>query len=363
MVNLRVAIIGTVGLPARYGGFETLAQNLVDYLSCSHSLTVYCSSKVYGSIQSEYAGAKLRYIPLQANGIQSVAYDLIGMLRSLRGFDVLLVLGVSGCVFLPIIRFFSRAKIIVNVDGLEWKRDKWSGFSADFLKFSEGVAARFSDIVVADNKIIQDYIMSAYGVAAELIPYGGDHASRLPMTKNILEVFPFLSSPYAFSVCRIEPENNIHIILEALSQQNSFQMVFVGNWQSSDYGRNLVIKYKNCSNLHLLNPIYDQDILDGIRSNCKIYLHGHSAGGTNPSLVEAMCLQLPILAYDVGYNRETTENSALYFSDATDLLDIFSRLNSFDLSQMANKLYEIAMRRYCWQKIAENYSSLFNRIA
>jgi glycosyltransferase involved in cell wall biosynthesis len=116
--------------------------------------------------------------------------------------------------------------------------------------------------------------------------------------------------PYACKVCRIEPENNVHVVLDAFSKLPRHTLVFIGNWNNSEYGRALREKYKDNTNMHLLDPIYDQRTLDVIRGNCFLYIHGHSAGGTNPSLVEAMYLGLPVIAFDVSYNRTTTDNSS-----------------------------------------------------
>ena len=132
----------------------------------------------------------------------------------------------------------------------------------------------------------------------------------------VLNQFPFLSENYAFKVCRIEPENNVHLILEAFYKYPLLNIVLVGNWNNSVYGKQLKLQFESFENIYLLEPIYDQNILNQLRSNCYLYIHGHSAGGTNPSLVEAMYLELPIIAYDINYNRETTSNKALYFKDS-----------------------------------------------
>ena len=116
-------------------------------------------------------------------------------------------------------------------------------------------------------------------------------------------------------VCRIEPENNVHVVLKAFAQLPEKTFVMVGNWNNSEYGKSMKADYGNYSNIHLLDPIYDQVKLDKLRSNCLVYIHGHSAGGTNPSLVEAMYLGRPVIAFDVSYNCVTTENKALYFKN------------------------------------------------
>ena len=126
MKKTKVAIIGTAGVPARYGGFETLAHHLVDELHSDYDLTVYCSSSYYHRDErmKEFNGAKLKYVPLNANGLQSIFYDIYSILHALRYADKLLILGVSGCILLPFIKMFTKKKIIVNIDGMEWRRQK-----------------------------------------------------------------------------------------------------------------------------------------------------------------------------------------------------------------------------------------------
>jgi len=162
-------------------------------------------------------------------------------------------------------------------------------------------------------------------------------------------------SEYAFSVCRIEPENNIHIILAAFDDAPTMPLVFVGNWDNSEYGRELKAHYREIPHIHLFDPIYDQKKLNAIRGNCTVYLHGHSCGGTNPSLVEAMYLGLPIIAYDVNFNRETTEDKALYFSSADELRTQCGKLDNAELKKIAASMKEIALRRYTWDRISQCY--------
>ena len=165
---------------------------------------------------------------------------------------------------------------------------------------------------------------------------------------------------YAFTVCRIEPENNIHLLLEAFADKEKveFPLVIVGNWDYSEYGRSLKNQYRNCESIHLLDPIYDPEKLNALRKNCFVYLHGHSCGGTNPSLVEAMYCHLAIAAYDVNFNRETTENKALYFTNAADLQHICSETPEKTFAEIADSMYEIALRRYTWKRISSCYANL-----
>jgi glycosyltransferase involved in cell wall biosynthesis len=355
----KISIIGTVGIPAKYGGFETLTEYLTKNLHKDYDMTVYCSSKSYEEKIDTHNGAKLKYINLNANGVQSIPYDIISIFSSLKFADTLLILGVSGCIILPFIRLFSKKRIIVNIDGLEWKREKWGKGAKWFLKFSEKLAVKYADEVVTDNKVIQEYVKSEYDTNSTLIAYGADHVTKEILSDEIKNKYPFLKDNYAFKVCRIEPENNIHMILEAFSEYEELNIVIIGNWSNSEYGEKLKEKYSNFNNIYLLDPIYDQQILNQIRSNCHIYMHGHSAGGTNPSLVEAMYLELPIFSYGIEYNKETTHNKAAYFDTKDELIELLKNMDEVKLKKIGYNMIKLAKENYTWEKISQQYSKLF----
>lgn len=360
----KLAIIGTVGVPARYGGFETLADHLVRNLGEEYDITVYCSGKKYKKEQRQktYLQAKLKYIPLEANGMQSIPYDTLSILDAVRYADVLLVLGVAGAWILPFVKLFTSKKIILSIDGIEWKRDKWGRFAKWYLWWAEKVGVRFSHADISDNESIQDYTAYRYGSLSHIIEYGADHTLKVKPAHEDFTEFPFLGKPYAFKVCRIEPENNIHVVLEAFAKMNKYTLVMIGNWKQNEYGRKLLAKYKDYTNLHLLPPVYDQRKLDLIRGNAYVYIHGHSAGGTNPSLVEAMYLGLPVIAYSVSYNRTTTENKAFYFQNAEELIAIVEKTRLADFRTQAEVMKEIALRRYTWKTVAEKYGHLVKTV-
>ena len=353
----KVAIIGTQGIPANYGGFETLVENIIgDNCSDDIQYTVFCSSKDMPSKIKEHKGARLKYVPLRANGVQSIPYDILSMMRSICGYDTILILGVSGCIFLPVFKLFCRKKVIVNIDGLEYRRAKWKGWVKKFLKFSEKCAVRFANVIITDNKGIQDYVKQEYKKETTLIAYGGDHA-LIDVTKEreteILKQFGLEAGGYSMSVCRIEPENNCHMTLEAFKNSKE-KLVFIGNWYRNGYSKQLKEEYSGYGNIILFDSMYDLEILHTLRKNTKYYIHGHSAGGTNPSLVEAMFFGRPILSFDVIYNRETTKNKAHYYTNADDLQQLIKQGidNGKDLKQ-------IACEQYTWSKIAKEYEALY----
>lgn len=353
----KVAIIGTQGVPANYGGFETLVDNIIgEHRSSDIEYTIYCSGKDMPQRLPQHKGAKLKYLPLRANGVQSIFYDIVAMIRSIRGYDTILVLGVSGCTFLPIFKLFSRAKVIVNIDGLEHRRDKWTRAVRKFLLLSEIVAVKSAHTIIADNKGIADYVDWRYKREAKLIAYGGDHALCNVSEERQAEIiaqYGLKKDSYSISVCRIEPENNCHVTLDAFANSGK-ELVFVGNWKRNDYSRRLKEKYSTYSNIKLIDSIYDLEILYTLRNNARFYIHGHSAGGTNPSLVEAMFLGKPVLAYDVVYNRETTHHKAHYWKNCNELQQLVTQkdLSSKDIKRVAQEFYT-------WEKITKEYEELY----
>ena len=356
----KLSIIGTVGVPPKFGGFETLANILVKNLSNNYSITVFCSSKHYKDREKKYFSAKRFFIPFRANGLQSIPYDVISILISIFISDTLLILGISGCIILPIIKPFHQKKIIVSMGGLEWKRNKWSRLAKWFLKFSEKCTINFADVILADNIAIQDYVKFKYNRVSELIAYGGDQSVNIKPTLKNIKKFSFLKNEYALSISRIEPENNCDLILEAFSKSSDIQLIYIGNWDNNKYSKTLKEKYISHNNLILLDAIYDINVLNLIRSNCKIYVHGHSVGGTNPTLVEAMYVGLPILAYDVDFNRETTQNKVLYFKNIKQLQNNAELLlNDGTLrKKILENVKKIAKDKYNWERIINKYDSI-----
>lgn len=267
---------------------------------------------------------------------------------------MILILGVSGCSFLPFFKLLTRAKFITNIDGLEWRRDKWNSKVKRFLKFSE--KSQFNirmSLLRIMRQFLSTFLTSIIKIA-ELLPME-DHAWL-----NTEDVFTTRNykSDYYLSVCRIEPENNVELILKTFSKLK-YKIKFIGNWNGSEFGKKLRLHYSNYPNIEMIDPIYDLQQLFHLRNNCMGYIHGHSAGGTNPSLVEAMHFSKPIFAYDCKFNRYTTENEACYFSNESDLAEKIIMHCELSLGVSGTKMKEIANQKYTWRRIAEMYEDCY----
>ncbi|MEM7722921.1 MAG: DUF1972 domain-containing protein, partial [Pseudomonadota bacterium] len=276
-----------------------------------------------------------------------------------RKTDVILLLGVPGALALPLIKKVTRARVVTNIDGIEWRRAKWNWLARAVLRLSERLAVRYSDAVIADNQGIVDHVAAQYGIAAEAIPYGGDQALQAaPDTRALVS----LPDRYALALCRVEPENNVAMILQAWAEHPMpLPLVFVGNWDKTAFGRRMKVVYGRHPHIHMRDAIYDAEPLRAIRDRAALYIHGHGAGGTNPSLVEMMHFGIQVCAFDCCFNRHTTEDHALFFDTATSLVRLVQNLDRGCVAETGPTLREIAKRRYTWEQVGKSYFDVLER--
>lgn len=358
----RIAIIGTNGIPARYGGFETLAEHLTRELGEQFAFTVYCSSVYSKAERKRFLNqARLIYLPMKANGFMSIIYDIINTVDAWFRADILLVLGPSAGFMLPLNRVFGK-KLIVNCGGLdEWKREKFSFIQRAMITLNFRNSTRAADINIADNVPLQESLKEKFSVDSVVIAYGGDHIQKLPAGPDDMIRFPFLAGSYDLSVSRAQKDNMLHLVLEAYTGVPERTLVLVSNWETSEYGKRLKNEYSGkYPNIILQEAIYDTSVLDIIRNNSSLYIHSHSRCGTAPSLVEAMHFQKPVISFDVRTNRGTTRNKALYFNSVEDLREKLTNVNQSELDETGRQMAEIAVNEYTWHRIAEKYADLFD---
>lgn len=360
-MKINLAIVGIEGLPNKYGGFETLASYLAKYLSNAFNITVYCSSTDLGSSEQHFEDIHLKYLGYSSHGWQGVLYDVLSLNDALKYNDVVLFLGFGAGPYFPLLSKKNKSKIVLNFGGLDWQRSKWNKITRKVIQSFEAMMVKNVEWVVADNKRIAEYIQSTYHKKPVEIAYGGDQVKRLEITEELLKEYPFLNQPYACGACRIQSDNNVEMILHAFSK-SSFPLIMIGNWDASAFGKKCLMKYKGVANLHLVNAIYDETKLNQIRSNCSIYVHGHSAGGTNPSLIEAMHLGLNIFAYTSGYNEITTQGLAKYFNSDIELLELVEHFNDKQPNDQVVKMQRYAEQNYTWEKVSAEYKDLFLKL-
>lgn len=363
MVGLKkqkIHIIGTHGVPANYGGFETLADHLCRQLGERYELTVYCSSKSYKTKQSEFYGAKLHYINIEASGFKGIFYDIKCYLGALRKADVILYLGPSGSGFIIPLRIFTKTKVIVNHGGFnEWEREKLNWVQRTYARINHRIACRFAHFNIADNELYQKSLAENFNAKSVVIKYGSDQVQACEVNR-FSDKYSFLTKPYIASVSRAQVDNKLHLLLESFSSFSKYPLVLVSNWNVSAYGKELKEKYSNHPNIILLDAIYDQDELNCIRGNALAYIHSHSFCGTAPSLIEAMHLGRAIISYDVPVNRETTQGKAEYFKTSNELIDLLNNLTPEEISSNQSEMSKLAHENYEWKKIGNQYAELID---
>lgn len=357
MARHKILIVGTHGVPAKYGGFETLTAQLLPHLE-DYGVGVVCSNRMTGGPR-HFQGARLHYMPLSASGYQSVAYDVLSMFVAVsHSYDLVLYLGPSMGAATLIPKIFGR-RIVVNLGGLdEWSRPKYSWIVRKLIWLNYWVATKVSDLIIADNSVIGLSVAKNFGKDTSIIRYGGDHVREF-----LIKKLPYaLPATYALVVARAQADTLLEEIIDAWPS-GVLPLVIVSNWSVSSYGVRVKEKGAKKNNVHVLDAIYDSDELNTIRAKCEMYIHTHTLCGTAPSLVEAINLELPIFSVDVATNRETTNERVHYWSDADELVRfIQSDQCSEDYLDSLRAVSKGLRRNYEWSTIATKYKEVFQAL-
>jgi glycosyltransferase involved in cell wall biosynthesis len=356
-MSIRIAIMGTRGIPNHYGGFEQLAEHLAPGLvRAGHEVYVY-NSHNHPFREKEWKGVHIIhcYDPeFRIGSTGQFIYDLNCLLDARRrGFDVILQLGyTSSSVWGRL--FPAESVIIYNLDGLEWRRSKYSPVTRKFLLQAERLAVKFSDFYIADSRVIRSYLQDKYVIDCEYIAYGANLS--IPASPPMLEEYGLSPRDYLLLVARMEPENNIGTILDGFAKSRiAKKMMIVGN-TSNQYGAHLVNKFRKDRRIIFAGEIYDKERLQTLKFFSWLYFHGHSTGGTNPSLLEAMAGQALIAAHDNPFNREVLEENAFYFSSIPDITAIIENTLRGDREEeMIRKNLEKIGQQFGWEKIIAHY--------
>ncbi|MBS1509607.1 MAG: DUF1972 domain-containing protein [Bacteroidetes bacterium] len=359
MQLLNIAIIGSRGIPNYYGGFEQMAQYLaVGLLNKGHQVTVY-NSHNHPYKENEWNGVKLVHCFDAENMIGTAGqfvYDFNCIMDARkRHFDVMLFLGyTSSSVFGSI--FPKNAVIISNMDGMEWKRDKYSKPVQKFLRFAEKLAVKYSDFFVADSTVIKTYVEEKYHIESKYIPYGAEMFTN--KDECILAKFGVEKMNYHMLMARMEPENNIDMILQGFHMSNSEKkFVVIGNYNNS-FGKLMYQKYHHDERIIFTGGIFESCVTNTLRAYCRLYFHGHSVGGTNPSLLEAMANGSIIVAHDNAFNRAVLNGDAYYFKTPEDVEQLVLKSNGHKESAVMVKNNFVKIEEeYNWPNIVNQYES------
>jgi glycosyltransferase involved in cell wall biosynthesis len=364
---MKIAILGCRGIPAIIGGFETFAEEVaIRLVKKGHEVTVYCESNLYPKPRmKEYEGVKLVHIPaIKSKSLEALLYDLLCIFHSLfKRYDLLYLLGDTTALWLILPKIF-RKKIVVNTDGIEWWRSKWPWYGKIFLKFNEWIATKITKYLIVDSKEMGKFYKYRYNKDTTYITNGAELIEST--NPKILKNFGLEPKKYFTVVCRLEPENNIDIIIKSFRKIDSdLKLVIAGGASyKSKYVRYLKELAKNDNRIIFLGIVTDRNLKRELRTNCLAYIHGHQVGGTNPSLVEAMGAGNIILANKNPFNLEVAGESAIYWEGEEDLREKMSYVikNFKNVKSLGRKARERIYKFYNWDKIATLHETYFEDI-
>lgn len=356
---MKIGILGTRGIPNAYGGFEQFAQYLAMGLHRKGNEVYVYNSSEHPYRDKEWNGIQIIHCSDWEKRIGTAGqfvYDY-NCFRDAAGrkFDILLHLGYTSSSVWH--RLWPRDAVnIINMDGLEWKRSKYSRLTRRFLRLAERWAVKHGDILVADSIGIRDYIQAKYGRSSFYIPYGAEIPEKFD--PEIPARYGLERNGYSLLIARIEPENNIEMIIRGwMESEKTRPLVLVGN-PGNSFGQYLVRTYRH-EQLNFIGAIYEKDVVNALRHFSALYLHGHSVGGTNPSLLEAMACGCSIAAHDNIFNKAILGQDAFYFAGSDDIKAILDTEPVPPVGSHREKNLEKLRQLYGWEKIIDAYEKLF----
>jgi glycosyltransferase involved in cell wall biosynthesis len=363
---MKIAITGTRGIPNRYGGFEQFAEKIsVQLANRGHDVWVYNPSfhpvagDVFKEVKIIRKASPEKFFGPAANYL----YDFLCLKDAIqRKADIIIECGYATAIPAIMLLNFKKTKLLINPDGMEWKRPGWNMLTRKIILISEIATARLADHLICDHPEISRYYKEKYSVNPVYIPYGAEIFSN--PDEKILNAFNLRPFDYFLLISRFEPANNIGPVIRGfLNSGNTIKLVIIGNPENT-FGRKLSAEYRSSPNLIFYHDIFDQHILDNLRYFSKAYFHGHSAGGTNPSLLEAMAAGALIIAHDNKFNRYILKDNALYFKNENDITRILNSENNWisGKKSMVKENREIIEQNYLWDKITDQYIYLFEHI-
>lgn len=360
-----VRILGTHGVPAAYGGFETAAENVGLHLAAAGwRVVVYCQVQGRGPITTdEWRGLERVNIPVDLPGWRGTSkFDLLSIRHAARHRDVCLTFGYNTAVF-NLIQRVKRIGLVINMDGIEWSRKRWGPLRQAILYVNERIACVLGQELIADHPEIEIYLRrKAPARKITMIPYGADAVTAAPTEP--VTALGLTPGDYLTLICRSIPENSILELVQGFSARpRGVRLVVLGKYEPEVDPYHRAVLAAASDEVVFPGSIYDPDQVAALRYHSRMYLHGHTVGGTNPSLVEAMAAGNPVLAHDNAYNRWVAGEGAVYFSSAAEVSSRLDEMLNDDprLSQLSRASRSRHGAEFTWEHIAAQYETLVSR--
>ncbi len=359
---MRIAILGTRGIPASYGGFETFAEHLSTRLAArGHEVTVYCRAHYVSPRQLEYQGVRLTVLPtIRHKYFDTVVHALISALHAVpKRYDAALVCNAANAPFTPLLRW-TGTPVAINVDGLEHKRKKWNWLGRNYYMLAERLATILPNVTVTDAHVIHDYYLSKYGAPSTMIAYGAE-VERRPDRETVRR-WRVEPNRYVLYVSRLEPENNAHLVIEAFKKvRTAYRLLVVGDAPyARDYISDLKARARGDKRIVFTGFVFGQDYR-ALQQNAYCYVHATEVGGTHPALLEAMGYGNCVLTLATPENIEAVGEAGIPYADEPDLVNKLQRvLRDGSLVQSYRHRAQLRVREhYDWDHVVDKYEKLF----
>jgi len=362
---MRIAILGTRGIPASYGGFETFAEHLATRLVArGHDVTVYCRAHYVSPRQMEYHGVRLQVLPtIRHKYFDTVIHTFISAIHAVsRRFDAALICNAANAPFSPILRL-TGTPVAINVDGLEHKRKKWNRLARRYYQFAEYLSTLLPNEMVTDAQVIQDYYLARHRAASTMIAYGSE-VERRP-DRELVRKWRVEPNRYVLYVSRLEPENNAHLVIEAFKKvRTAYRLLIVGDAPYAEqYITDLKARARGDKRIVFTGFVFGQDYR-ALQQNAYCYVHATEVGGTHPALLEAMGYGNCVLTLATPENLEVVGEAGVPYSDEFDLSEKLQRiLRDGSLVHAYRHRAQARIRsHYDWDRVVDQYEQLFARM-
>ncbi|MDQ5844121.1 MAG: glycosyltransferase [Acidobacteriota bacterium] len=363
---MRIAIIGTRGIPASYGGFETFAEHLSTRLVArGHSVTVYGRTHYVSPRQLEFHGVQLKILPtIRHKYLDTVIHSFLSAVHAVSSrFDAVLICNAANAPFIPILRA-TGTPVAINVDGLEHKRKKWGWLGRCYYLLAERLSTILPNVIITDAQVIQDYYVTRYNTASKMIAYGSE-VERRPDRESVRK---WRAEPnrYVLYVSRLEPENNAHLVIDAFKKvRTAYRLLVVGDAPyAREYINDLKARARGDKRIVFTGFVFGQDYR-ALQQNAYCYVHATEVGGTHPALLEAMGYGNCVLTLATPENLEVVGEAGIPYADEIDLTEKLQRvLRDGSLVQSYRHRAQLRVQKhYDWERVVDQYEKLFAEMA